>query len=201
MTSLKGANAAPTAGSIRLVVRELGMAYPARAVGSRSLDSTRRSHARPGRSGELAAGGSQAGVWSIQKGGIQNGERQNWSNTHRKRKQTLESAVLGNLQAAFGGGPGEKGWLQSLACGLSYFIVTAASTELLEQEVKPLVKAFLKERGLQLSSEKTRITHIEEGFDFLGQNIRKYKTEKGHKLLIKPARRNVHAHLEKIREV
>src|SRR5579871_4523857 len=145
MTSLKGANAAPTAGSIRLVVRELGMAYPARAVGSRSLDSTRRSHARPGRSGELAAGGSQAGVWSIQKGGIQNGERQNWSNTHRKRKQTLESAVLGNLQAAFGGGPGEKGWLQSLACGLSYFLLGFAGPKAEAEEIKGKIGQFLRD--------------------------------------------------------
>jgi RNA-directed DNA polymerase len=81
------------------------------------------------------------------------------------------------------------------------FIVTAASPQLLEQESKPLVEAFLEERGLELSSEKTCITHIEEGFDFLGQNIRKYKTGKGHKLLIKPARKNVHAHLEKIRQI
>ena len=80
-----------------------------RGSGSRSLGSTRRSHARPGRAGELTTGGSQAGAWSIQKGGIRNGERHNWSNTHRKRTQALESAVLGNLQAAFGGGPGEKG--------------------------------------------------------------------------------------------
>jgi RNA-directed DNA polymerase len=81
------------------------------------------------------------------------------------------------------------------------FIVTAASPELLEQGVKVLVEAFLSERGLELSSEKTRITHIEEGFDFLGQNVRKYKTGKQHKLLIKPAQKNVHAHLEKIREI
>jgi RNA-directed DNA polymerase len=59
----------------------------------------------------------------------------------------------------------------------------------------------LRERGLELSSEKTRITHIEEGFDFLGQNVRKYKTGKRRTLLIKPARKNVHAHLEKIREI
>ena len=50
------------------------------------------------------------------------------------------------------------------------FIITASSKELLENEVKPLVERFLFERGLQLSPEKTCITHIEEGFDFLGQN-------------------------------
>src|SRR5258707_2499487 len=81
------------------------------------------------------------------------------------------------------------------------FIVTAASQELLEHEVKPLVEAFLKERGLELSREKTCITHIEEGFDFLGQNVRKYKTGKQYKLLLKPAQTNVHAHLEKLRDI
>ena len=40
------------------------------------------------------------------------------------------------------------------------FIVTGPSREFLEQVVLPLIKAFLAERGLQLSKEKTRITHI-----------------------------------------
>jgi len=42
------------------------------------------------------------------------------------------------------------------------FIVTGTSKELLEQEVKPFIETFLKERGLQLSQEKTVITHIKE---------------------------------------
>src|SRR5262249_6320773 len=54
------------------------------------------------------------------------------------------------------------------------FIITGASRELLETEVRPLVERFLQERGLTLSPDKTRITHIGEGFDFLGQNLRKY---------------------------
>jgi RNA-directed DNA polymerase len=41
--------------------------------------------------------------------------------------------------------------------------------------VLPLIEDFFKERGLTLSKEKTKITHIEDGFDFLGQNVRKYK--------------------------
>jgi RNA-directed DNA polymerase len=48
------------------------------------------------------------------------------------------------------------------------FIITGASYEVLEKEVRPLVERFLAERGLRLSAEKTRITHIDEGFDFLG---------------------------------
>jgi RNA-directed DNA polymerase len=81
------------------------------------------------------------------------------------------------------------------------FIVTGRSKELLEKEVKPLVEQFMSERGLTLSPEKTVITHIEEGFDFLGQNVRKYKTRKKHKLLVKPSKKNVHAHLEKVRDI
>jgi len=75
------------------------------------------------------------------------------------------------------------------------FIVTARSKELLEQEVMPLVEEFMRERGLTLSPEKTKITHIDEGFDFLGQNIRKYDG----KLLIKPSKANVATFLGKVR--
>jgi RNA-directed DNA polymerase len=75
------------------------------------------------------------------------------------------------------------------------FIISGATKELLEEEVKPLVERFLKERGLELSQEKTLITHIEDGFDFLGQNVRKYEG----KFLIKPAPKNVKAFLQKVR--
>src|SRR5713226_4588807 len=53
-------------------------------------------------------------------------------------------------------------------------IITGTSKELLRGEVQPLVAHFLKERGLELSHEKTSITHMEDGFDFLGQNVRRY---------------------------
>ena len=76
------------------------------------------------------------------------------------------------------------------------FIITGSSKELLEREVKPCVENFLAERGLQLAAEKTKTTHISEGFDFLGQNIRKYHG----KLLIRPAVKNVKAFLHGIRE-
>jgi RNA-directed DNA polymerase len=76
-------------------------------------------------------------------------------------------------------------------------VITGSTRELLEEEVTPLVKQFLDERGLTLSPEKTRIAHIEEGFDFLGQNIRKY----AGKLLIKPAEKNVKSFLRKVRGI
>ena len=77
------------------------------------------------------------------------------------------------------------------------FIITGRTKELLANEVKPLVESFLQERGLELSQTKTRITHIRDGFDFLGQNIRKYQG----KLLIKPSTRSVQALLAKVRAV
>jgi RNA-directed DNA polymerase len=79
------------------------------------------------------------------------------------------------------------------------FIVTGSSQELLEQEVKPLVEQFMRERGLELSPEKTVITHIEEGFDFLGQTIRKYRYGKRAKFFITPSKKNVKAFLLKVR--
>ena len=76
------------------------------------------------------------------------------------------------------------------------FIITGSSKELLEDEVKPLVEGFLRERGQELSAEKTKITHIEDGFDFLGQNVRRYSHGK---LWIKPSKKNIHTFLEKVR--
>jgi RNA-directed DNA polymerase len=67
------------------------------------------------------------------------------------------------------------------------FIITGRSREQLEEKVLPAIAAFLDQRGLRLSVEKTKITHIEGGFDFLGANVRKY----GQKLLIRPSKDNV----------
>lgn len=77
------------------------------------------------------------------------------------------------------------------------FIITGESPEFLRDKVLPIVKEFLTERGLQLSEEKTVITHIEDGFDFLGKNIRKYNG----KLLIKPSKTSVKSSLEKVRSI
>ena len=76
------------------------------------------------------------------------------------------------------------------------FIITSSSKEVLETKVKPLVESFLRERGLELSREKTKITHIDDGFDFLGVNVRKYKG----KCIIKPSKKSVKSFLADIRE-
>lgn len=78
------------------------------------------------------------------------------------------------------------------------FIITGESRELLESQVKPLVEAFMTERGLTLSPEKTVITNICDGFDFLGFNIRRYSNGK---FLIKPSQKNVKTFLDKVRRI
>ena len=75
------------------------------------------------------------------------------------------------------------------------FIVTGISRDILETKVQPAIVSFLTERGLSLSTEKTHITHIDDGFDFLGFNVRKYSG----KLLIKPSRKNIKTFVDGIR--
>ncbi len=73
------------------------------------------------------------------------------------------------------------------------FIVTAKSRDAL-LEIIPRIKQWLSERGLELSTEKTKLVHIDEGFDFLGFNLRHYDG----KLLIKPQKQKVLAFCREI---
>jgi len=75
-------------------------------------------------------------------------------------------------------------------------IITAKSPEILKEKVIPIIVNFLAQRGLSLSQEKTKIVHIEEGFDFLGFNVRKYKG----KFLCKPSKSSIKAIKLKIKE-
>ena len=77
------------------------------------------------------------------------------------------------------------------------FVITGKTKELLEGEIKPLVEQFLRKRGLELSPTKTVVTQVTQGFDFLGQNVRRYPNGK---LLIKPSKNNVKRFLAGIRE-
>ena len=77
------------------------------------------------------------------------------------------------------------------------FIVTAKDKETIENVILPLIRQFMAERGLMLSEEKTKITHISEGFDFLGFNIREYKSN--GKLLTKPSKDAMKQFCDKVR--
>ncbi len=75
------------------------------------------------------------------------------------------------------------------------FIVTARDKESLEI-AQNLIQAWMSERGLEFSSEKTIITSMEDGFDFLGFNSRHYDG----KLLIKPSKKKVLSFCKRIGE-
>ncbi len=77
------------------------------------------------------------------------------------------------------------------------FVISGSSKEILENEIKPWIENFLAVRGLKLSEEKTHIVHIDQGFDFLGWNFRKYQG----KLLIKPSKKNVQTFYRKVKEI
>ena len=76
------------------------------------------------------------------------------------------------------------------------FVITAKSKSVLE-EIKELLTNFLNERGLELSERKTKITHISQGFDFLGWNFRKYSG----KLIIKPSKEAYKSIIDEIRNL
>ena len=62
------------------------------------------------------------------------------------------------------------------------------------EEVKARLAAWLAPRGLAFNEDKTRIVHLDDGFDFLGFNVRRYRT----KLLIKPSKAAVQRHRERL---
>ena len=76
------------------------------------------------------------------------------------------------------------------------FIVTADCREVLI-EIKEVLVGFMDTRGLKLSEEKTVITNINDGFDFLGWNFRKFRG----KLLIQPSTKSKKKVTEKLNEI
>jgi len=115
----------------------------------------------------------------------------------------LANMALDGLEAVLESHFGKKNTKASYKTKVNYvryaddFIITGISEEILEKEVKPLVVAFMAERGLALAPEKTVVTHVEMGFDFLGQNVRSYNG----KLLIKPSRKNMRNMLKKVKSI
>ena len=73
-------------------------------------------------------------------------------------------------------------------------VVTAKSKEEIEALV-PTVQEFLAERGLELNTDKTRIVHVKDGFNFLGFNVRSYNK----KCIVKPQKEKMHTFLRSIR--
>ena len=81
------------------------------------------------------------------------------------------------------------------------FVVTAPTRERIIDYVLPKLRSFLKERGMKLNEAKTHIIHRDEGFNFLGFNIRQYHSRIRSVCLAKPSKRAVKQHLEHIKAV
>ena len=77
------------------------------------------------------------------------------------------------------------------------FYVTGKTKEILEEGVLPTIREFLSQRGLSLSEEKTQIVHINQGFDFLGKNIKKWNG----KLIITPSKSSIKEVKAKVKDV
>lgn len=63
------------------------------------------------------------------------------------------------------------------------------------EQVKTRLAEWLKPRGLTFNEDKTRIVHVDQGFVFLGFNVRRY----GGKLLIKPSKAAVRRVRQRLR--
>ena len=77
------------------------------------------------------------------------------------------------------------------------FIIIGTSKAVSLQVVAPVVECFLSERGLSLSKEKTKISRIEKGFNFLGYRIYKENND----IISVPTRENIDSLIGKIEEV
>jgi RNA-directed DNA polymerase len=80
------------------------------------------------------------------------------------------------------------------------FVILCRTREEAESVYEKL-QPYLQKRGLELAKDKTRITHITEGFNFLGFNVRKYEVNNKYKLLIKPSKESVQKARDKIKEI
>ncbi len=117
---------------------------------------------------------------------------------------TIGNMVLDGLEATICGSPYNK-----RKNGINFvryaddFIVTAKTKEVLEEGIMPKINAFLEPRGVQLSEQKTKVTHISDGFDFLGQTVRKYYRQDGKlgKIQIEPSDRSIESIKDKAKTI
>ena len=108
----------------------------------------------------------------------------------------IANMALDGLEAAVAAAVPRRGANVNMVRYADDFVITGASKEVLEDKVVPAVGSFLAERGLILSEEKTAIVHIDQGFEFLGFHLRKYRG----KLLIKRSPKAVRTFIGETRQ-
>ncbi|MGB3614570.1 MAG: group II intron reverse transcriptase/maturase [Elainellaceae cyanobacterium] len=106
----------------------------------------------------------------------------------------LANIALHGMEAVLGLRRNQKGHLANSRYALVRYaddFVVLAKSKADAEDAKSILQQWLQPRGLELSSEKTRIVHLREGFDFLGCHVRHYRAPKttrtGWKLLITPS--------------
>src|SRR5215469_5240763 len=109
----------------------------------------------------------------------------------------LSNIALHGMEEALGVKQSTQGHLLSRRAVVRYaddFVVFCETKEDAER-AQAILEEWLSERGLTFSPEKTRIVHLSAGFNFLGFNIRHYRTPQttrtGWKLLTKPSKEAV----------
>ncbi|MBK1989001.1 group II intron reverse transcriptase/maturase [Sphaerospermopsis aphanizomenoides BCCUSP55] len=118
----------------------------------------------------------------------------------------LANIALHGLEKALGIKYDNRGQLISKRAIVRYaddFVVFCQTKDDAEQSVE-ILKNWMKDRGLTLSDEKTKIVHLTKGFDFLGFNVRHYpvsNTKTGFKVLIKPSQKTMQNVRNKLRQV
>jgi RNA-directed DNA polymerase len=118
----------------------------------------------------------------------------------------LLNIALHGMETALGVRYNAQGYLVSTRAVVRYAddLVVFCESKSDAEAVIEVLTDWLRQRGLALSPEKTRIVHLTEGFDFLGFTIRQYKaprtTRTGYKLRITPSKQSVQAIRAKIRD-
>ena len=118
----------------------------------------------------------------------------------------LANVALHGMEQALSIQRNRQGSIQGSRAVVRYaddFVVFCESREDADECIH-ILRKWLAERGLQFSEEKTRIVHLQDGFDFLGFTIRHYKdrrTASGWKLLITPSKESVGKIKEKLRAI
>lgn len=116
----------------------------------------------------------------------------------------LANIALHGMEQALGVKYGSDGSVRSKRAVVRYAddFVVFCETQEDAQKAQEILTEWLSKRGLTLSWEKTRIVHLTEGFDFLGFNVRHYKSTQnrwGWKLLTKPSTKSVQKLRDKLK--
>jgi RNA-directed DNA polymerase len=114
----------------------------------------------------------------------------------------LEAAV-GVRRSVWSGGKVNYSRSDGIPVRYADDFVVFCRTEEQTWAIKHRLAHWLGQRGLAFSEDKTRVVHLEDGFDFLGWTVKRYRvttTRSGWILLIKPSKDSVATIKERLRQ-